>query len=610
MTRQETDNYYKAKDRATFLLQSILGNTHAVEHTYHRCLGGMDERITDYARSVAFSPDRHGLYEQLCLLRYFRLATLYEIRRGAYRAFMIHAENTRQDGATRRAYKMTPCQCYLSAWIFGFFTDTDRGKVRMTRTAFLFVARKFSKTGFAALIETFYFLYYGEQNSEIYICANSNDQANIAFTEVKLQLAQYEKHAAGNYPDKKRKYKYGDKSAAWCNGKCFRTIGRMTSNFKTKDGYKAEVAHIDEYGSAEDTATRKGSAVRNVMESSMGIRRQPLTLVTTTASAVIDGPCAREVERYKGLLLEELSLAESPRKTDTDNVLPFVCQCDLLDDITDEDAWYKGQPHLGVTVMPSFYRERLAAACGDTDQRLEFQTKYLNMFVRDEARAWYTKEAADALMRKDCDFFADRDRLGTCVCAVDLMRSGDMAAVCYLGLDGEEKEFRAHVDYYMPEDAVPAHPNRVLYEEWHSLGFLKYTKGATIDGRAIADEIVANGRRLDGRLARVRYDAAYAQDFANEMRTTDGVSPDTVISVKQNRFVYNVALQYFEIMADRSHYGLAVDYNPIFSWNLQNCVMTIDTAGLRMPDKGRSVNDKIDGADAILMCAYDVQENL
>lgn len=610
MTPAEAEKHYRDKERATGLLQGILGDTRKTEHTLYAGLDGLDTRIAEYARAVAFSPDRHCLYEQLCLLKYLRLIQVYDIQRGAFLAFRAYAETTRQDGSPRTAYKLTPCQCYLAAWIFALFTDNDRGHVRLTRLAFLFVARKFSKTGFAALIETFYFLFFGEQNSEIYICANSQKQADVCFTEVARQLDQYEPHARGKYRDSLRKYKIGADYAQWCNGRRFAVIGCLTSNFKSKDGYKTELAHIDEYSSAEDTRTRRGSAVRNVMESAMGVRRQPLTLVTTTASAQTDGPCAREVERHKDALLRELDMAARPQRDGLDHVLPFICQAEPYDDMGDTRAWEKAQPHMGATVMPSFFEQWYNESRDNPDKRLEFQTKFLNLFVRDEAKAWYTKDEAERVQDKNSDFFADIDSLGGCVCAVDLMRSGDMAAVCYLGFNEEAKEWRAHLDYYMPEAAIDTHPNRAIYEQWHAEGWLKYTKGATIDGRHIADDIVTNGTRMQGKLLRVRYDAAYAQDFANEMRTTEGVPPECVLPVKQNRLVYNVALQYFEIMADPTHYGLRVDYNPIFTWNLCNCVMTIDSNGLRMPDKGRSLNDKIDGADAILMCAYDVQENL
>lgn len=298
-------------------------------------------------------------------------------------------------------------------------------------------------------------------------------------------------------------------------------------------------------------------------------------------------------------------------RTKNDRTFPFLCQPDFGDEMDNRNTWLKANPHLGITVYDEFYQTALAKAHRSHEDLMEFMTKNLNEFVRDERKQWFSLEEANALMNKEADFFAESQYMGDCVVAVDLMEVGDMCAVCYFGFNCDTKVFRAHLEYYMPEDCIDTHANKYLYREWHQQGWLNLTKGRVIDAQLVADNILERGIQMEGRLKRIRYDAAFAKDLSNRLKTTPGIPPDCVRAIAQTMLNYTQAMAYFDVIRDDPQMGgLVVDYNPIFAWNLSNCTIITNRNGLRMPDKGRGAENKIDGADALLMCIFDAQQNI
>ena len=76
---------------------------------------------------------------------------------------------------------MTPIQVFQFSNIMGFYLDADK---RLIRDALLFVPRKFSKTTSVASLAIWDML-FGDSNAQAYTAANSYEQAQICFKEVK-----------------------------------------------------------------------------------------------------------------------------------------------------------------------------------------------------------------------------------------------------------------------------------------------------------------------------------------------------------------------------------------------------------------------------------------
>jgi phage terminase large subunit-like protein len=356
---------------------------------------------------------------------------------------------------------------------------------RLIRTCYIFVPRKFSKTTFAAFMAVDDML-FGDNNAEAYVGANSYDQAKKCFNEVRaimFDLDPTQKHFRINREAVTFKDK-GRDSLVQC----------LTANAKTKDGLFASLAILDEYAQARNTANKNGADLKNVLTTSMGPRREPLTMVITTASDVVDGPCYNELEGAKKVLMGEMK---------NDTMFADLFMPDVDDEEGDPVTWAKVQPHLGITVQPDFYEQEWNNAQMSAENKLAFRTKLLNRFAINEAKTWFTYEKAKEL----CSGFNIDTVEGCPECAVafDLSVHDDFSAVTYTLYSRETKRFYSHTDYYFPEGSLKGHPNEQLYRTWHDAGWLTYCQGDKIDVRRIADDIIRRSKRL--KIIRIGYDA-------------------------------------------------------------------------------------------------------
>ena len=93
----------------------------------------------------------------------------------------------------------------------------------------------------------------------------------------------------------------------------------------------------------------------------MGPRREPMTVITTTAGRVIEGPYEVKLRGIKEQLLEEMNypLDGTAQPTDNDWQFALICCPDQWEE-NDEDlqrpeVWRKVNRHIGITVQPDFY---------------------------------------------------------------------------------------------------------------------------------------------------------------------------------------------------------------------------------------------------------------
>lgn len=298
----------------------------------------IDPRLTEYMRGVAANtPDEHNLYEVLGCLRWFRLCDTYELDvevmhtifrivegEWKYGRYIEGSGGLAFDGTNGMThYRLTNFQVWAFTALFALYcyvpTDKDSqradfqladtevwedGKVydrRRLCTDFTFFSpRKVGKTWFAAVVDVLMFMLLGDYNSEIAMCANSQDQSRILFDKFKSLLRCLD-------PQGKRIRM----TATECNWRPFQpracTARAFSAGGKKKDGFFAQVVNGDEYGSAAYVKERCDmSELLNVMVSSTGPRREPLRLITTTAGHSVNGPFQGELEATKRILEQEI----------------------------------------------------------------------------------------------------------------------------------------------------------------------------------------------------------------------------------------------------------------------------------------------------------------
>ncbi len=571
MTEEEKEKWRRYKNTAVEELQRDR-NTYATR--YRHALADTDKRIGAYVFGVIDNPGEHNLYEVLGVRRFLRMLDKYDWRPKRVQHFFNFYESIRFSGLKGRTrYKLTPVQAFQFANIFGFARSDGQ---RLTRAAYLFVPRKFSKTTSCAALAV-YDMLYGDNNAQAYVGANSYDQAKICFDEIRKIMLDLD--PAGRLFRVNR-----EKITFKCHGRDS-LIQCLTANANTKDGLFASLVIMDEYAQARNTAGKNGADLKNVLTTSMGPRREPLTVIITTASDVVDGPFAHELDGVKKVLRDEV---------ESDTMFASLFMPDVDDREDDPHTWSKVQPHLGVTVQPDYYENEWRTAQLSAENMLAFRTKLLNVFTINDEKTWFTHEKAKELLG---DFDIDKlEGHPDCAVAFDLSVHDDFSAVSYTVYLSSTKSFYTHTDYYFPEGALKGHPNEQLYRLWHEKGYLHFCKGAKIDVAAITEDILQRSKRVN--IVRIGYDAYKAQELTSILKSVGARNVLTPFSQTYGNF--NLPVESFEMLAWDSPARIEMNNNPINAFCLENCVIDTDNLDNKKPLKVSQYR-KIDGTITMLM---------
>lgn len=543
--------------------------------TRYRCaLVETDRRIGDYVYGVIDNPERHNLYELLAVKRFFRMLDRYKWSPKRVKHFFRFYQALRFSGINGRTrYKLTPVQAFQFANIFGFVKPDGR---RLIRSVYLFVPRKFSKTTSSAALAV-YDMLFGDNNAQAYVGANSYDQAKICFDEIRAIM--FDLDAGG------RHFRVNREKITFLDRGRDSLIQCLTANAKTKDGLFASLVIMDEYAQARNTAGKNGADLKNVLTTSMGPRREPLVIVITTASEVVDGP-------FKGELDGVMAVLRGEKTNDT--MFASIFMPDVDDDEGDPATWAKVQPHLGITVQPDYYEREYENAQLSAENMLAFRTKLLNIFCVSDEKTWFTYEKANDLLGKfDIDNVAGHP---DCAVAFDLSIHDDFSAVSYTIYLTESKKFYCHTDYYFPEGALKGHPNEQLYRSWHAQGHLQFCKGQKIDVAQIAEDILRRSKKVN--IIRIGYDKYKARDLTSILSSVGARNVLTPYSQTYGSF--NLPVESFEMLAWNDPPKIVFNDNPINTFCLSNCVLDTDNLENKKPLK-LSQYRKIDGTITMLM---------
>lgn len=543
------------------LKQEVIERLKQVDVNSHD-LDSTDKRLTVYIRGCIDNPDKHNLYELLAVERFFLFLDKYEYRVGEARKFIALFEELKfsgDKGATK--IKATPVQIFQFANIKGFYRSDGR---RLINYALLFVPRKFGKT-----TETVAFmvddLLFGDANSQCYAGANSYKQAQILFGELKNVLRRLDRRL--------KRFKINREEITHLGLARTSKAGCLASKPDNLDGLNASLGIYDELSNADSFG------LKNVIDSSMGARLNPLSVAITTASDKRDGPFVELLEYYKRILRGEV---------ENDHVFAHIFEPDVDDEECDPNTWRKVQPHMGITVNEDFYERELMVAQSSADKMKEFRNKLLNVFTKSEAKEWIGRDYIEKLFYKHPELVGKK-----CVVAVDLSVSDDFSAVTYLFHLGDRYRnqkycpFHSITEYFIPSETVEKHPNREMYKKWIEQGHLRVMDGLTIDYEFLSNDIMKHPYVIKG----LGYDPYKSKDFLRNF-IASGLG-DYLYPVKQTYGEFTSYVEAIEIAVFNEQ--MTFDPNPITSYCFSNAVIDEDRMENRKPIKGKP-NDKIDGA--------------
>ena len=642
-------------------------------------VASIDERLREYFDSLCIvgevetdaDPDDpqplHSVYEILGAIKFLRLLRTYpfstkkvqaviKLREGEWKHDGKHWRHV--SGGIRcpgtggaQVYRWQPFQVFVLASVFGFhtwidthMTESEKADLLTTErvnpktkhiedrrrlcTDFTFYApRKTDKTGLSAFIQVVFFL-LEDNNAECYCCANSASQSSLLYRRTRQMLSQL---------DDGQRFRMTETVCDWrqsYKGIRDSSIRPLSAGGKTKDGMFAALCCADEYGSASYTNGKSDMKMLvDVIESSMGPRREPLTFTTTTAGRVSAGPFIEKLGSLHRLLLRELDI-EAGTESPTLAYDRTLCICFEPDDWERDEEYLlssrtvrrKVNPMLGLIVQHQFYDDGAAKARMDGDAG-EYIAKYMNVYASDTVCEWLTAEDIRRLqvpMRiDDCKM----DEGWVVFAGLDFSKGDDLNGVSYLAYNVNTGEFFADMDSYLSEDAANQSPIRELLYKWNGDGWLHICPGKTFDPSWPVNRIIELSNAGINFILFLYdpYNAKIVMNALGQWVFDMGVNPaDVIVPARQNFATYNPVVNEFDYMVKRSVMNpdtgknepspmIHLSENPMWPWQFGNCVLAESSDGMenRKPVKRQTDGScKVDNVQMLLsaLMGYDMAE--
>lgn len=460
-------------------------------------------------------------------------------------------------------FDLSPWQQFVIGAVFGWKRADG---TRRFRTAYVEVARKNGKSTVLAGVGLYLFVADGESGAEVYSSATKKDQARIVWSEAErmVKASPALKSRIGTY--RNNLHIVGTASK-------FEPLG---ADSNTLDGLNAHGNLVDELHAHRDRG------VWDVLVTSMGARRQPLTFAITTAGTY--------EPQSIGWELHDHAVKVSEGALDDDSFFAYVAAIDEDDDWADPAVWVKANPNLGVSVKPEY----LAQMCQDAINKPSFTNTFLRLHLdrwTQQVERWISMEKWNRITAPvDPESLLGR----ACWGGLDLAQKLDIAAFV-LAFPGDDGWYDVLCRFWCPEATVleRSRKDRVPYDAWVRDGYLTATPGEVIDYDFIRAEINDLGERYG--IQEIAFDPWDGQQIATQLGETDGF---VMVKTRQGYQTLSGPSKELErlVVSGKLRHGS----NPILRWMASNVAKSEDPAGNIKPDKGKS-REKIDGIAALVM---------
>lgn len=461
-----------------------------------------------------------------------------------------------------KPFILLPWQQWCIANIFGWkYKDSH---LRVTKNVFMMLSRKSGKTAFAAAIGICCAIADKEHGAEVELVANSRQQAHIAFDITKNFVESVD-------PKKKIFKRYRDNIIIPSSKS---KIQVLSSDAMGNDGYNSSCFILDEFHAARDWQ------LYNVMKSSQGMRRQPLSIIITTAGFLLNGyPCYEH-------RLTCLDILKGNKIDDTQ--FSAIYELDPKDDWEDESNWIKCSPSIGHTVTRTYLQDQIQAAKNNPALETGVRTKNFNMFCQSK-EVWI----ADKYLR-DTFSVVDREKLKDedCFMGVDLSAISDLTVTSILFPPNEDRDYLPDKyifinKLYIPSAAIEESFNADIYKQWRRQHYATVTSGNVVDYDYILKDQLESYNKYY--ILKVSYDSWNATQWAINA-TNEGLP---LYPYSQAIGNFNRPTKAFEMLIKQGK--VIIDMNPAVRWCFNNVELKTDYNANAKPVKAANdQNRKID----------------
>jgi len=345
--------------------------------------------------------------------------------------------------------ELMPWQCFIECNLYGW-VDKSTG-LRRYREGLVLVGTGNGKSTMMAGNATFGACKDGERGADVYLLANSKEQAGIVFNECKAQI-EASRYLAPRFRTL-RDGVYYDKMNA--------TIKHRSSDSQRLDGLNPHMAIFDEIHEYRDFK------LLNIIKRKTVKRRQPLTLYITTMGNVLDGPLAYYYDLFTDAMMGKLAPEVG------DRMFAFICELDSTDDIENPATWIKANPGLGKTLHLDELVKQWERCKHIPSERADFICKQLNIMVNADDMAFVQPE----VIRRNKDIIPEESLLGRrCYGGFDLSNREDFTAAA-LEFPLDDGRIFVLLHSWVPQRKVDLDQEKIDYYGLYMKGYLTIVPG-------------------------------------------------------------------------------------------------------------------------------------
>jgi len=447
--------------------------------------------------------------------------------------------------------------------IYPLFGWVRADGTRRFRRTYIEIPKKNYKSTTAAGIGLYMLVADEEAGAEVYSTGADKDQARIVHNEA-INMVEASKEMASVLRINRSTggISYDDTAST------YRALSAAPAG---KHGLNIHCAIIDElhewYGRALWDALTYGYRARS----------QPLQFVITNAGDDLESVCWGQHEYARGVI---------EGKIKDESFLGLIMAAGPEDDWTDMEVIRKCNPGLGDVISETDMQIDVQRVIDTPGEQQNFKRLTVGIWAT-TSDPWLVLSDWAACE----DEFTEADLLGCeCYGGLDLAKTRDMTAFVLVFPEGKD-HYLLLPFFWLPEDLTtdPKNPNRHMYTQWATDGFVTLTPGNVTDYDFVERDIVAISKRFD--LRSFAFDPYNAEQLTQRLEETHGLHrvlfPQTIVKFAEptsefERLVVSGAIQ---------HNG-----NPILSWQAGHVTIRTDANNNKRPVKPKH-NDyrKIDG---------------
>ena len=450
------------------------------------------------------------------------------------------------------------------------FVDKETG-LRKYRKLVLFVGKKNGKSTEGSGLGLYQLTSDGEGGAEIYSVATKKDQAKIIWEEAKRMAS---KSPALN--KRTRRLVNGifyDKTESF-----FKAVASETDSL---DGLNGSAILADEIWAWRD----KG--LLDIMSDSISVREQPIIFEFSTMGkireAVFDGEyeyLEAVIKGYEGL---EGGIVD-------ETVIPFIYELDEAKEWTDEKAWIKANPNLGVTKTYKYLRDKVEKAQNKSDELSNLLCKEFN--VRTTAQeAWLDFDTVNNEEIYNMDKLFDTYAIG----GVDLSSTTDLTCATLLIMKQNKKYVLQQ--YFIPSERLEfkIKDDKIPYDKWEKRGLVTICEGAKVNYTDVTQWFLRMNEEYQISTLWVGYDPWNTQYWVEEMKEYGF----EMVEVRQGAKTMSNPMKQLE--ADLIEKNVNYNNNPVLKWCLCNTSVKRDENDNIRPIKGQKQRARIDGTVSLII---------